>query len=90
MPDPGYLAADGHQQRRRAWVAHFAAGGSWACRKCGRTINPGEPWDLGHGRELVRGGTGEDSEPEHPYCNRSAGGKLGNHRRNQPRASRRW
>ena len=85
MADAGY--GPEHQAKRASWEAHFAAGGAWICRKCGLPIVG--PWDLGHGRDLIRGGDGTDSEPEHPKCNRSAGGKVGNSRR-RTRASRTW
>ena len=65
----GYGAA--HQQLRREWAPKVRTG-SVICPRCGESIQPGEPWDLGHDdndRTKYNG-------PEHrDRCNRSAAGR---------------
>ena len=53
-----------HQKRRKAW-APVVALGHVPCRRCGKRIKPGQPWDLGHfdNRDLP-------TQPEHRSCNR--------------------
>jgi hypothetical protein len=65
---------------RRAAVAPLVAAGAVDCWRCGKRIEVGEPWDLGHSdadRSRYRG-------PEHAYCNRAAAAR----RRAMP--SREW
>jgi hypothetical protein len=59
----GYGA--GHQARRRL-LAPFVTSGAVRCARCGKRIEAGTPWDLGHtdDRSGYRG-------PEHRRCNRS-------------------
>ena len=80
----GYGSA--HQRERKRWAPHVAAG-LVTCWRCGRRILPGQLWDLGHDdhdRGVYRG-------PEHPYCNRAAGGRKANSRRRVgTNPSRRW
>jgi hypothetical protein len=67
----GYGAS--HVAARKRWAVKVAAG-EVACWRCGRTIAPGAPWDLGHDehdRTITRG-------PEHQLCNRQAGARKGN------------
>lgn len=58
--------------RERARVAPAVEQGHIPCSRCGVTIRPGEPWDLGHSEDRTTW-TG----PEHASCNRSDGGKRG-------------
>ena len=69
----GYNAR--HDALRAQWAPRVATG-TVKCWRCGQTIPAGTPWDLGHDdtdRRVHRG-------PEHPACNRSAGGRQA-HRR---------
>lgn len=62
---------DAEHQRKRRISAAMVAAGRGQCWRCGLPIAPGEAFDLGHDdhdRTKYRG-------PEHPYCNRSAGGR---------------
>jgi hypothetical protein len=63
----GYGAA--HDRLRAQWAPRVAAG-AVRCWRCDELLVPGQPWDLGHDdhdRAVYRG-------PEHPGCNRKAGG----------------
>jgi hypothetical protein len=56
-----------HKRLRAAWAALVEAGQVW-CARCGKWIEPGTPWDLGHDdndRSLYTG-------PEHRACNTAA------------------
>jgi hypothetical protein len=66
----GYGAA--HRRERARWQ-RVVDQGLASCARCNGPILPGETWDLGHSddRSVWTG-------PEHPSCNRSAGGKNGN------------
>ena len=46
------------------------------CGRCGRPVNPGDEWDLGHATDKARGGSDADVRPERRRCSRSAGGHL--------------
>jgi hypothetical protein len=62
-----------------------------ACWRCGLTIEPTEPWDLGHALDLSLGGAPREMTPEHRHAsgpcagNRSAGAKLGHQLKSRPR-----
>jgi hypothetical protein len=55
-----------HQALRRRWAPKVVAG-VVDCDRCGRRIEPGEPWDLGHDDHNRSRWTG----PEHRRCNRA-------------------
>lgn len=69
-----------HQKRRKRWADRLRNEGPYPCQRCGRPVYADDAWDLGHpdGADLVLGGDGEGSAPEHRACNRSAGATLGN------------
>jgi len=56
-----------HRQERQRWQHHRVATGRVICARCGRPINPREPWDLGHDDHDRRSYAG----PEHRRCNRA-------------------
>lgn len=60
-----------HQAERARWATILRAR-PIPCARCGAPIRPGEPFDLGHTDDR-NGYIG----PEHPECNRSAGGREG-------------
>jgi hypothetical protein len=65
-----------HRAERKRWKAIIDAGNGF-CTRCGRWIEPGSAWDLGHSdfdRSQYRG-------PEHSFCNRSAAGRGQNGRK---------
>ena len=69
-----------HHKRLRAVWARQVAAGYVACARCGRFIDPEEPWDLGHAdddRTVYAG-------PEHVRCNRATAGRV------RRRFSRQW
>jgi ATPase family associated with various cellular activities (AAA) len=68
-----------HQKLRRKW-AKVVAKGTVVCPRCGRVIEPGQSWDLGHADGDRRRYVG----PEHQACNRATAG------RGKLRQSRRW
>lgn len=64
----GYDAAHDHERAKWALILERR---SVPCARCQKPINPGDDWDLGHNDERTRW-TG----PEHPACNRAAGGRT--------------
>jgi hypothetical protein len=56
-----------HRQVRRRWK-QVVDQGKCLCWRCGRLIEPGTPWDLGH----VDGSRTQYAGPEHAKCNRGA------------------
>ena len=77
----GYNAA--HDRRRATWVPRVKAGGV-ACGRCGQTIEPGTPWDMGH--------PGDDKRltpvPWHRRCNRQFAASVTRRRRRAERQAR--
>jgi hypothetical protein len=56
-----------HKRLRADLAQRMRKGEIFACWRCGRRINPAQPWDLGHDdrdRSIYRG-------PEHVSCNRA-------------------
>lgn len=84
---------------RRYWAARIA-NGDIPCGRCGRLLDPAQPWDVGHRDDLVNGGAiGLSNQwPEHRGENRGAGARLGTARRvarnrarkDEPRGIRAW
>ena len=74
---------------RRTTEARLKRGDQVNCGKCGRPIQPGQRYDVGHRIDASRGGTHQLSNlhPEHRRENRQAGGRIGAAATNQ--ASRR-
>lgn len=64
-----------HKRERAQWKPKVERG-EVPCAKCGRAIQPDEPWDLGHTPDRTAW-TG----PEHANCNRSDGATRGNQKR---------
>lgn len=63
----GYGSA--HQAERERWKPAVEAGHA-TCARCGKPIEAGAAWDLGHNDDRTAW-TG----PEHPACNRAAGAR---------------
>jgi hypothetical protein len=59
-----------HMMLRERYAA-LVASGLADCARCGRPIEPGSAWDLGHTDD--RSG---DTGAEHRYCNRVAGAAV--------------
>lgn len=59
--------------RLRAQLDPIVQAGQAICMRCTQPIPPG-PWDLGHTDDRTTW-TG----PEHPKCNRAAGGRAAHH-----------
>jgi hypothetical protein len=70
-----------HQTVRKVLLAALEPGAP--CPRCGRPMLPGQQLDLDH---LIARVIGHGQGPRamaHAYCNRQAGGRLGNARRNR-------
>lgn len=76
-----------HRRERERWK-RLIAGGSVHCARCGRLIDPEDPfWDLGHDDVLRDGSTWG---PEHRRCNRGAPSKRRARVRRQQYWSMEW
>lgn len=76
---------------RAATNAAHARGEAVPCIGCGRDIQPGQRFDVGHRIDAARGG-GHDLDnlgPQHRRENRRAGGRLGATRTNNTRGTSR-
>lgn len=79
--EPGRYGNE-HQKLRKQWKIKVDAG-QVCCARCGKWIEPGTPWDLGHDdadRSNYHG-------PEHASCNRATSAHKAKRRR---RTSRNW
>ncbi|MBM0275107.1 hypothetical protein [Micromonospora tarensis] len=98
MPTKGSTTARGyghpHQQLRDQWAKTIEAERTTHCHATHcleptRTIRHGDDWDLGHTDDRTA-----YTGPEHPRCNRAAGGRKGaelvNGQRTPLRHSRVW
>lgn len=76
---------------RRATNADLKAGRPVWCIGCGREVQPGQRYDVGHRIDASRGGSNNLSNlgPQHRGENRSAGGKLGARKTNNARGTSR-
>lgn len=76
---------------RAATNAAHRRGDSVLCIGCGRDIQPGQRFDVGHRIDASRGGSHdlENLGPQHRGENRSAGGKLGALKTNNQRGTSR-
>src|SRR5262245_25390131 len=64
----GYGSAHNALRQR---LEPLVAAGYAKCARCGDTILPGQPWDLGH----VDGDRSRYAGPEHRWCNRGTSGR---------------
>jgi len=71
-----------HQRLRKAFAAAVEVGAVW-CSRCGKLIEAGEKWDLGHDDHDRSVYTG----PEHQKCNRSTAARR---EQSGVRHSREW
>lgn len=74
-------------QRRRAELLPGAY--NTRCPRCGQLMLRGQDLDLGHGEDLALNPGAKGDRIEHADCNRAAGGRLGQQRR-QLLPSRAW
>lgn len=80
MPKPLHRRGS-YQRQARTVRARAYANPDTRCWRCGKTLAehpPGTTWDAGHVHDGQAGG---ELRPEGSWCNRSAGGRLGNRRR---------
>ena len=62
-----------HRQVRREMAKQVDAGGA-VCHRCGRWINPAEPWHAGHRDDVPGKARGIYAGPEHAHCSYTSGG----------------
>jgi len=67
-------------RRTRAYLQILVRAGGVNCVRCGKPINPLEPFDVGH----VDGDSSTIAGPEHRHCNRATAG------RRRRKVSRQW
>lgn len=90
MPAANRAHYRGDYAHRAAIVrARAYADPTTTCRRCGKTLAqvPGSRWDAGH---IHDGIPTSPLAPEHDSCNRAAGARLGNQRRQGLRPTRTW
>lgn len=75
--DPEYMR-NARTVRRHVNAAHKAGRPVW-CIGCGREVQPGQRFDVGHIIDASRGGTNaiDNLGPQHRRENRQAGGRIG-------------
>lgn len=61
-----------HRTTRTQWVGRMASGEVVHCARCGKRLDPTQPWDLGHTADRTTW-TGPECLP----CNRGDGGRRG-------------
>lgn len=83
--DPKYLR-NSRIIRKTVNADHKAGRPVW-CIRCGREVQPGQRFDIGHRIDASRGGTHDLTNlgPEHRGENRRAGGRLGAQKTNDQR-----
>jgi hypothetical protein len=77
-----------HQKLRKRWTPKVERG-DVNCARCGKPIDPGSPWDLGHDDQ----DRSRYSGPEHRRCNRGAPSRKragAAVRTTERKTSRRW
>lgn len=82
---PTYLR-NSRIMRKQINAMHKAGRPVW-CIRCGREIQPGQRFDIGHRIDASRGGSHSPNNlgPEHRGENRAAGGRLGAQKTNTQR-----
>ena len=88
MPKPGGTVARGYgpkHKKARAAMKLWVDTGLASCTRCGRYIDPHEPWDADHTEDRT-----DYRGPAHRTCNRRAGGIKGNLRSRKLVTARRW
>jgi hypothetical protein len=78
MTGKRYGGSKARAMRARCRAIIVAHGGAAPCRRCGRPVTLAA-YDAGHIDDRYAGGADDPANawPEHPRCNRSAGGKVG-------------
>ena len=70
------LTDRGSTRRWRKLRQYYAQTLPQPCAHCGKTVQPGEPWDLDHTVARVHGGDDRQLQISHPHCNRSRGATI--------------
>lgn len=61
---------------RAEWQARLVGSGGAPCWRCGKWIQPTEPWVLGHVKARALGGGDDQLAYEHRRCSDVSGGQL--------------